>query len=88
MSDIERIAAIRRRCHEATPGEWEARSRTTDDSDYPFTTYYIWAYPYGRTAGPVGICEGIMRSPNNEFLAHAREDVLWLLEKLIEKGRQ
>jgi len=84
MSDELRLTEIKRRCELATPGEWEFRSRTTDDSDYPFVTYYVWSYPYGRSVGPQGICDGMMRWPDCEFIAHAKDDIAWLLEKLKE----
>lgn len=82
--EIQHVADIRKRCNNATPGEWEFRSRTENDSDYPFITYYVWSYPYGRSKGPQGICEDIMRADDCEFIAHARDDIQWLLQKLAD----
>jgi hypothetical protein len=79
---MSKLSDIMSRHRKATKGEWEARSRTEDDGDYPFTTYYVWSYPFGRDAGPVGICECIMRPGDSDFVAHAREDIGWLLNKL------
>lgn len=88
QEDKMRLSAIRKRLDSATPGDWEFRSRTEDDADYPSTSYYVWAYPYGRPAGPQGVCDGIMRAPDCEFIASAHSDIAWLLKKLRETDRK
>ena len=80
--NAKQLAKIKARCEAATPGIWEARSGTTDAVDYPITTYYVWAYPYGKENSPQGVCSDIMRHGDCTFIANAKVDILALLGEI------
>lgn len=72
--DDERIAEIRRRARGATPGPWRHEDR------------YIMALRVKSIAElPCGSVRHMdVDDRNAEFIAHARQDVPWLLERLDE----
>ena len=78
MND-EQLAAIRARCEAATPGPWNAQLRKTD-----------WMVMHKGNAFllPGRICLVDDNVPRSEldayFIAHARTDVLILLEELAK----
>jgi hypothetical protein len=63
----DRVAAIRARLADATPGPWERNNQHT-------TQHGI--------AGPFGLHATAWGEGDAEFIAHARADVSWLLDEV------
>lgn len=69
MTDDERIETIRKRAEAATPGPWDAGLRSV----------------CGEAFGEEGLWEWFGASPREhdaDFIAHAREDIPWLLAEV------
>lgn len=87
LSDEQRIVEIAARYGAATSEKWERRDAVSYDIDgNPKDIEYIVM----RSDDDVAICadcctpDGKPSSANAEFIAHARQDVPWLLSKLAE----
>jgi hypothetical protein len=78
MSD--RMSAIRKRCDRATAGPWK-HDLDKDTRDMPFV--------YTPTA-PFLVDINIGTPDDAAFIAHAREDIPWLLSELdrLSKGKR
>ncbi len=76
-----RLAQIRERCDKASPGPWEAEQGKPTD-------HYSWVR-HVKTDGELSIqiqhiagTAGRLVIADAEFVAHAREDIPWLLERI------
>lgn len=79
----ERLAEIQARVNAATEGPWRTREHDPDDRSDVLTA---WHDPEDARGYWV-ICEHA--GPDAEFIAHAREDVPWLLAELVRlRGRE
>ncbi len=83
----DRLAAIRARVGGATPGPW-----TVDVNSYGDELWFGGEDCYLRTVeGPDAALGGDGQAgqsgPDADFIAHAREDVPWLLVQVIELRR-
>lgn len=63
----DRLDAIRARLEAATPGPWERNDQHTKQHGI---------------AGPLGLHATAWEDRDAEFIAHARADVAWLLDKV------
>jgi hypothetical protein len=100
MTD-DRLAEIRARAEAATPGPWTAEfvfaedERDRPDLEHYWDDHSEWAYnaePF-RIEGPMVVENGefsALSGPDADFIAHAREDVPYLLERVeaLEKVAQ
>lgn len=76
MSDAtQRLAEIEARVAAATPGPW----RTWNDGHVGCIDGHI-----GGIFAPTAGSQSYRRMPDARFVAHAREDVPWLIERLRE----
>lgn len=80
-----RIEEIRARCEAATAAPWEA------DYNVPFTTDFVGIMTmngYIVEANNFDSDEENTREEDAEFIAHAREDIPYLLELLTERDAE
>lgn len=75
----ERIAAIRERERRATPGPWKFQVVKRGEQAYGTTMIGAVAPGHQIRANPPG---GSYPSNDGEFIAHAREDIAFLLDAL------
>jgi hypothetical protein len=96
MMDEQRLREIRERAEKATPGPWvNFHDVIHEDVDEDRNTGIAQAADYGPEAGKPESAIVHMYSwaqhdptrliPNAEFIAHAREDVPWLLDALAAR---
>ena len=73
--DNERLGAIKKRCNESTPGPWiVGKHPKVVTAPCPCCGDICECTQYGPGEGP--------RNYNSEFIAHAREDVPWLMAEI------
>ena len=65
----DRTDEIRARLEAATPGPWERNNQHTKQRGI---------------AGPLGLCATAWEDGDAEFIAHAPDDVTWLLSRVEE----
>jgi len=85
MSDMERLAAIRARCEAATPGPWGYDGQHDEiTADSPDAEDYWLIVSQCRTAPDTAPRDafGHQYSADFAFIAHAREDVPYLLAEI------
>lgn len=88
MTDQQRIAEIAARCERATPGPWEYFDNGFDGEIRSTTarSKYIGEPKIICGGEP---CEGrIDNCPDAHFIAHAREDIPYLLDLLAEREKE
>ena len=80
----DKIDEIRARCEAATPGKWEA------DYNTPFSTDVtgIMADEGYVILADGGFDDEYPREEDAEFIAHAREDIPYLIELLAEQDAE
>jgi hypothetical protein len=91
MTDQERLAQIEARAEAASAGPWE----TTLHEDQRYGTKgYAWVLakviPGAHELNIIKVChEDWPPTPSDaEFIAHARQDIPWLLQRLREAETQ
>lgn len=90
MTDTDdRLAQIRDRTENATQGPWRALTSGVRNGDH-WSVHYQHSdarwWPIAHIASQDGANEG-QRQPDAEFIAHARQDVPWLLDQLDQARR-
>ena len=81
MTDKRRISEIRARCEAATPGRWVWFRDSILASEKGGFVLSSCLYNDGSELGYLDITQG-----DADFIAHAREDIPWLLDQL-DKAR-
>ena len=83
MTDDERVAEIHVRCAMATKGPWFRWTAGGDVSSAPEDAI-IFQHSGGIDATPNGPCSCTPEADADcEFVAHAREDIPWLITQLL-----
>lgn len=98
MTPTAQIAAIRQRAEQATPGPWQIIETRVDDSTYVVERRIATEWIHGQLHGPAPVVNAFVTiepvqgqkpyhgvridEPDAEFIAHAREDIPFLLNQI------
>lgn len=86
MLYAKRIKEIRARCDKATRSPWTMRHFQSGTVCVQMFDPEMYCHIYGGECPP-GVSEGdyaVQRLSNGNFVAHAREDIPWLLDYIDE----